>query len=156
MTMQITVASRPLTDARAALDVNATVVEQAGALCYRRAEDADRFDLLLISGRTSGLWGIPKGHLEIGETTDAAAAREAFEEAGVVGSASQQSIGSYTYLKNGNASIYHVRVHLVEVLAMAWDYPEKGARTIRWVPADLAVPDLARPGLQTLVADVFR
>lgn len=46
-------------------------VVQAGAICYRRARATDGYDVLLISGRSTGRWGIPKGHLEAGETTKA-------------------------------------------------------------------------------------
>lgn len=70
-----------------------TAIVQAGAICYRRARGADGYDVLLISGKSTGRWGIPKGHLETGETTKAAAAREAFEEAGVVGVPTEHSVG---------------------------------------------------------------
>lgn len=49
------------------------IIEQAGRilLCLRKGEHAE------------GTWGFPGGHLELGETPEEGAAREAMEEAGV-------------------------------------------------------------------------
>ena len=55
-----------------------TWVEQAGAICYRPSRCGKEVDVLLVTSRRNGAWGIPKGHVERGETTYAAAAREAF------------------------------------------------------------------------------
>jgi 8-oxo-dGTP pyrophosphatase MutT (NUDIX family) len=40
--------------------------------------------LVVSARRAPGEWVLPKGHVEAGETPEAAAAREVFEEAGVV------------------------------------------------------------------------
>ena len=49
-------------------------------LCYRDRDDGSRVYLLLDYGRH---WGYPKGHLEAGETDEAAARRELREETGI-------------------------------------------------------------------------
>lgn len=41
--------------------------------------------LVLVSSRSSGKWVLPKGGWELDETAEAAAAREGYEEAGVLG-----------------------------------------------------------------------
>ncbi|WP_143348579.1 NUDIX hydrolase [Ensifer adhaerens] len=151
--MQTSAVSRLSSDAIAVSDAEPVVVDQAGAICFRRESGGERFEVLLISGRTTGLWGIPKGHLEHGEDTAAAAAREAFEEAGVIGTALKDEVGGFTYSKIGNAAVYQVQVHLIAVASMASDYPEKGARTIQWVPASLAAALVGQPGLRTLLAE---
>lgn len=94
--------------------------------------------MLLISGKSTGCWGIPKGHLETGETTKDAAAREAFEEAGVVGVPTEHSVGGLTYYKDSSALVHRVRVHLIAVRSIATDYPERSVRSNRWVPASIA------------------
>ena len=73
--------------------------------------------------------------METRETTKAAAAREAFEEAGVVGVPTEHSVGGFTYYKDSSAPVYRVRVHLIAVHSIASDYPERGVRSNRWVPA---------------------
>jgi len=56
----------------------------AGAIVYRRLGAEPEY--LLVSARQSpGRWVFPKGHLEPGETPEAAAVREVREEAGVQG-----------------------------------------------------------------------
>lgn len=67
--MQTPAVSRLSSDAIAASDAEPVVVDQAGAICIRKESGGDRFEVLLICGRTTGLWGIPKGHLEYGEDT---------------------------------------------------------------------------------------
>lgn len=94
--MQAPAVSRLSSDAIAASDAEPVVVDQAGAICFRKEGGGDRFELLPICGRTTGLWGITKGHLEYGEDTPGAAVQEAFEEAGVIGTALNDQIGGCT------------------------------------------------------------
>ena len=48
-----------------------------------RIVDEERQYLIVEASRTRGLWVLPKGHIEPGETPEAAAVREVEEEAGV-------------------------------------------------------------------------
>ena len=48
-----------------------------------RIVDGQREYLLVEASRARGLWVLPKGHIEPGETAEAAAVREVEEEAGV-------------------------------------------------------------------------
>jgi 8-oxo-dGTP pyrophosphatase MutT (NUDIX family) len=48
-----------------------------------RTVDGEREYLLVEARRSRGEWVLPKGHIEPGETPEAAAAREVEEEAGV-------------------------------------------------------------------------
>lgn len=152
--MQTLVASRLPTGVNS-LRPAPTAVLQAGAICYRRARGADGYDVLLISGKSNGLWGIPKGHVETGETTKAAAAREAFEEAGVVGAPTEHSVGGFTYYKDSSAPVYRVRVHLIAVHSIASDYPERDVRSNRWVPASIAAYEVGQPGLRQLLVRIL-
>jgi 8-oxo-dGTP pyrophosphatase MutT (NUDIX family) len=59
-------------------------IPQAGGIVIR--QDGDRLSVLLVrSKKNPALWVFPKGHIEPGETADAAALRETREEAGVEG-----------------------------------------------------------------------
>jgi 8-oxo-dGTP pyrophosphatase MutT (NUDIX family) len=67
------------------LKIDIQDVEQAGTICISRSDGHDP-RVLLVSSRRNGGWGLPKDHVEPGETHRLAAAREAFEEAGIRGS----------------------------------------------------------------------
>ena len=59
-------------------------IPQAGGIVVR--QDGDRLSILLVRSKKSpGIWVFPKGHIEPGETAEAAALRETREEAGVDG-----------------------------------------------------------------------
>jgi 8-oxo-dGTP pyrophosphatase MutT (NUDIX family) len=59
-------------------------VRQSGTIMIRRDGKEPRV-LLVTAKRNRENWIFPKGHIEKGETAEAAALREAKEEAGVVG-----------------------------------------------------------------------
>ena len=74
---------------------------------------------------------LPKGWLAAGELPHAAAAREAYEEAGVLGGIAEMPVGSYSYDKRLKKE-RHVRC-LVGVCALAVDeqlddWPERDER----------------------------
>ncbi|MHC2484883.1 NUDIX hydrolase [Rhizobium leguminosarum] len=128
-------------------------VAQAGALCYRRTEGGG-LDILFVGSRRNGRCGIPKGRVEDGEASSAAALREAFEEAGVVGIVDETVFGSFSYRKDTGPNHYRVAVHLLQVLGIADEFPEKSIRKTRWFPLKDAARDAAQPGLRTLMSRV--
>lgn len=124
-------------------------VHQAGALCLRR-DRKGQIRVLLVGSRRSGRWG-PKGHIEPGENSSAAAQREAFEEAGVTGVVSAEVFGTFTYFKDGSRNRYRVKVHLLEALSVAESFPEKSVRKTRWFSMKGAIREAGQPGLQKLL-----
>ena len=125
-------------------------VPQAGAICYRRRDDGV-LEILLVGSRRNGRWGIPKGHIDAGETSEITAARESFEEAGVVGRVEVEIFGIFTYEKDSTPDRYHVSVHLAEVTRIAMDYPEKSTRKKAWFPLAAAPVEVSQPGLRELL-----
>src|SRR6266542_787806 len=91
---------------------------QDGALPYRlRARSRPQF--MLITSRETRRWVIPKGWPKKGKSPRYSAAREAFEEAGVVGAVAKRSVGSFSYekrLRNGGVVVCEVRVFPLEVI----------------------------------------
>src|SRR5262249_31793575 len=71
---------------------------QVAALPWRR--NGSGIEVMLITSRCAGRWVLPKGWPEAGEEMCAAAAREAHEEAGLVGSVSSSMAGRYCYVKS--------------------------------------------------------
>jgi 8-oxo-dGTP pyrophosphatase MutT (NUDIX family) len=59
-----------------------TTCSHAGGV-VARIVNGEREYLLVEASRVRGLWVLPKGHIEPGETPEAAAVREVEEEAGV-------------------------------------------------------------------------
>lgn len=102
-------------------------IQQAGAICYRRNEKKE-LSILLVGSRRSGRWGVPKGHLDPGETSHLAAGRESFEEAGVVGAVNREVFGTFYYTKDSSPHRYQVAVHLLEVSELLANFPEKAVR----------------------------
>ncbi|QND44527.1 NUDIX hydrolase (plasmid) [Rhizobium lusitanum] len=127
-------------------------IEQAGAICLRKRKGQDMAEVLLVGSNRNGRWGIPKGHVEPGETSRDTAEREAFEEAGVKGKALRKVVGSFTYRKDGTPFQYRVAVHILHVKELAESFPEKGMRKIKWVPITVASREVAHSGL----SEIFR
>src|SRR5450755_5016864 len=71
---------------------------QYAALPFRQSR-ASRTEVLLVTSRDTGRWIIPKGWPIKRKAPHVAAAREAREEAGVVGKISRRPIGWFSYEK---------------------------------------------------------
>ena len=131
-------------------------IEQAGAICLCTSNGEEWSHVLLIGSLRNGRWGIPKGHIEAGETSREAAQREAFEEAGIKGVTLERAVGTYSYRKEGTSAEYCVAVHLLAVTQIADDYPEKGLRRSRWVPIDIASREVAQVGLRRVLHHLIK
>jgi 8-oxo-dGTP pyrophosphatase MutT (NUDIX family) len=125
---------------------------QVGALCWRRSRKGTR--ILLITSRDSGRWVIPKGWPMRNRTEPEAAAREAYEEAGLRGAISEHSVGLYTYVKGlgpGRRILCAVKVFPLEVREMLTKYPETGQRRARWFSPAKAAKRIAEPELRAIL-----
>jgi 8-oxo-dGTP pyrophosphatase MutT (NUDIX family) len=125
---------------------------QVAALCWRRSAKGLR--VLLITSRDTGRWVIPKGWPMRNRSDAEAAAREAYEEAGLRGEVSPRSLGIYTYQKalGSRQSIpVVVRVFPLEAREMLRTYPETGQRRVKWFPPDKAAQRVAEPDLAALI-----
>jgi 8-oxo-dGTP pyrophosphatase MutT (NUDIX family) len=108
------------------------------AICYRLQDDQVHF--LLVRTR-AGRWTFPKGHVDDDPSRAAAAAREAYEEAGVFGRVESQPICHYVHSKQAAFEDEHlVDAHLCEVVRTVppeevhrdptWFDPEKAKRRL--------------------------
>jgi len=120
---------------------NAEPRRQVGALPFRRTE-AGGFEILLVTSRESRRWVIPKGWPMKGRKPFEAAAREAYEEAGILGHVGRRPLGFYLYqkrLKNRDSVRCQVKVFPLEVRKQLKDWPERDEREVRWfLPSDAA------------------
>ena len=129
------------------------VRSQFAALCYRIRRDKP--EILLITGRGSGRWIVPKGWPMDGMTPAASAAREAWEEAGVTGKVFDRCLGLFSYSKTiGGAGLPIVAmVYPVRVKSLAAKYPEKGQRVRKWFSSKKAASLVAQPELARIIKD---
>jgi 8-oxo-dGTP pyrophosphatase MutT (NUDIX family) len=107
---------------------------QYAALPFRRSADS-QVEAMLVTSREIGRWVIPKGWPIGRKAPHASAAREALEEAGVVGAVGRESIGTHAYEKRmskGVVVVCEVRVFSLEVKRQMKGWPEKEERTCCW------------------------
>jgi 8-oxo-dGTP pyrophosphatase MutT (NUDIX family) len=127
------------------------------ALCWRASpKRGAALEVLLITSLNSKRWILPKGwpEPELGPAENAA--REAFEEAGVMGKISPQPIGSYHYLKerkDGGGIPCSVEVFALAVTKQVDDWPEKNSRELAWLPVDQAAARITEPSLRQMLKD---
>lgn len=126
---------------------------QFAALPYRIKDG--KLQVLMITSRGSGRWILPKGWPMHDRTPARAAAREAWEEAGIKGSGPDHSIGLYSYEKlmsSGERHLCIVVVYPLRVKTEALDYPEAGQRKRKWMTPKKAARKVREPELATLIA----
>ena len=128
---------------------------QIGALPLRRREDGT-LEVLLITTRTTGRWSVPKGWPIKGLKSHEAAAREAFEEAGVTGKPRQKPLGRYLYWKRmaDHFALCKVKLFPLWVETELDDWPERGQRQQGWFSLADAAELVDEPGLRGLLGEL--
>ena len=126
---------------------------QYAALPFRIAKGGT-VEIMLITSRDTRRWVIPKGWPIRGLTDPATAAREALEEAGLVGQIGKRRLGSFLYekrLDEERSVLCAVEVFPFKVKGQRKRWPEKKQRDGRWFPAGEAASAVAEPELGTLI-----
>jgi 8-oxo-dGTP pyrophosphatase MutT (NUDIX family) len=128
---------------------------QSGALPYRVGKNG-KIRVLLVTTGQRGRWSIPKGTAEPYLTLGENAAKEAFEEAGVIGEIAAQSSGMFRANKRKGfiEGVIEVWVYLLKVEKALEDWPEKGRRRIMWVRPAEAAKVLREPLLSKLCLEL--
>jgi 8-oxo-dGTP pyrophosphatase MutT (NUDIX family) len=128
---------------------------QYAALPYRLTK-VRGIEFLLVTSRETGRWIIPKGWPIGGLRPPKAAAREAYEEAGVRGIVTTRAIGEYSYTKKyralGQTLHCKVRVFALLVRSQRRIWPEAHQRRSRWVRPRKAARLITERGLRSLIA----
>lgn len=131
-------------------------MRQIAVLPYRTlgaAVDAP-IEILLITSRQTRRWVIPKGGLMKGVPPHVAAAKEAEEEAGVLGAACPTPLGSYRYRKrrSSGASVWaDVDVFPFSVTEELQTWDEQHQRERRWFPLTEAAGAVDEDDLRVLI-----
>lgn len=102
-----------------------------------------------MTSMRKGRWTFPKGIVEPGETAGQAALKEAWEEAGVRGSISGQTLGSYERKKWDEPVV--VACYLMQVEREFRVWPESALRRRTWVSLDEAADVIGCRGQRELL-----
>jgi len=130
---------------------------QYAALPFRI--ESGNLQVLLISSRETRRWVIPKGWPVRGLRAREVAAREAFEEAGVVGRmVGKRSVGSYHYgkrLPRNRDRLCRVKVFLLLFDHQLDAWPEKEQRECQWVTPRRAALMVDEGDLAEIIRSAF-
>ena len=108
------------------------MTRQIAALPFTLTPQAG-LEFFLVTSRGSGRWIIPKGNPIAGMAPQEVAACEASEEAGLIGQAEANSIGSFRFSRrrNGNRTSCSVDVYPMRVQGRLPLWDEMGERQVR-------------------------
>lgn len=110
-----------------------------------------------MTSRRRRHWILPKGWPEGNERLCDAAAREAFEEAGLSGSVSMHEFGRYRYVKAASQGALpcQVSVFPLQVVDVSDRWKESRQRERQWMGASEAAASVTEPELRALIAAFF-
>jgi 8-oxo-dGTP pyrophosphatase MutT (NUDIX family) len=123
------------------------VFKQSGVIPYRVRNG--KIEVLLITSRKGQHWVIPKGGISKAMSPPDSAAKEAWEEAGVVGQVDDNQLGTYKARKRGKT--YRVKVFLLPVETVLSDWPEASLRERQWVELTQAVRRVKKGSLKRIL-----
>ena len=121
--------------------------KQSGVIPYRVQNG--KIEILLITSRDHQKWVVPKGGISNGMSPPASAAKEAWEEAGVIGRVDANKLGTYKYRKRGK--IYQVQIYLMPVEMVCEEYPEAGKRQRQWLDFTKVIMLVKQASLQRII-----
>ena len=118
-----------------------------------RIDENGAISVMLVTSRETRRYVIPKGWPCRGLKEHKAAAKEAREEAGIVGTMRKKSLGAYTYTKRRPEGELPVRVRVflmtVDKLLDAW--PEQNQRERAWFTPGQAADAVEEPELAEII-----
>lgn len=130
---------------------NASTERSAGGVVTRRIEGAVYF---LLIRDPYGKLGLPKGHVENGETAEDAALREVSEETGLTGVVIGPSLGTTDWYFRFEGRLIHKYCQYFLMGSRFGDpVPERseGITECRWLPVDEAIAEVAYDNAREIV-----
>jgi 8-oxo-dGTP pyrophosphatase MutT (NUDIX family) len=128
----------------------------AGGLVVDGTDMAARAALIGRLDRRGRLrWSLPKGHVEAGETTEAAAVREVAEETGILGRV-LAPLGTIDFWFVADGRRIHKTVHHYLLMAQSGELCDDDVEVeqVEWVPLDQLAERLAYDDERRLIAAV--
>lgn len=133
-------------------------LDEIGALPVR-LHDQGFVEVMLIASRETQRWVIARAWRTPDLEPHEIAAREARDAAGVLGTASIEPFGHFTYDKRLSSGVVlpcRVAVHLVRVSGQLDRRSARGAPECLWLTSREAARKVCNPSLQRLIARVGR
>lgn len=130
-------------------DDASTTIEQSGVIPFRIRDG--RVEVALVTASSGPHWTIPKGHVEPDMKAHDSAAKEAYEESGLVGHVERRAIGAYVYEKRGKAR--KVEVFALHVQKELKRWPEMLVRKRKWMSADEAASRVKNAELRCCIQE---
>jgi len=121
--------------------------KQSGVIPYRKNNGV--LEILLITSIKRKKWIIPKGYIEFNLSPFESAKKEAFEEAGIIGSNETIELGAIE-LKKG-IGVTHMKIFSMEVIKILDDYPEKDLRKRKWFNIEEASSKVTLSGIPGMI-----
>jgi 8-oxo-dGTP pyrophosphatase MutT (NUDIX family) len=104
-----------------------------GGVVYKVLDDRIYF-LLVRPFKDRDSWGVPKGHIDVGETIETCALREVYEETGIVVKLEKQLPDVSTKFKNEHKT---VMTFLAQQVCDSMPRPQDGENVeVKWFAAD--------------------
>ena len=129
---------------------------QVGALPYRIRKGG--VEILLVTTRGKKRWFIPKGWPMKGRKLRAAAAIEAFEEAGVKGRIRRRAIGDFAHEKriDGRNVACEITLYPLAVKRNLKKWPERSERKRQWFKGRKAIRKVTAKGVRRAITRLTR
>lgn len=130
-------------------------IAQSAVLAYRQRLSGP--EVLLITSKFTRRWVLPKGMIEPGMKPHESAAKEAFEEAGIIGDVASRRIGVFRYMKAGRQELRPclVSVFPMKVKRELRDWPERRQRRRAWMRLEVALRRVREPQLKQILCTFF-
>jgi len=121
--------------------------EQSAIIPYKIEEG--ELQILLITSIRQKKWIVPKGFIEFNLSPFESAKKEAFEEAGVIGTNETFELGAFNLNKYGGLT--KIIVYSMEVEKYRDNYPEKNLRKRKWFSAKEAIETVSIPEVGEMI-----
>lgn len=122
--------------------------QQSAVIPVRRQEDG--LKILMITSRRKRRWVVPKGILDPDLSPQDSAAKEAKEEAGILGTVYPKMLGTFEYEKWGGTCSVQVYVMLVTQVQDTW---LESFRDRAWLDLEEAVDRVKEPDLKKMLTN---
>ena len=114
-----------------------------------RLKGKKKVEVLLITSVKRKRWIIPKGYVEFNLSAFESAKKEAFEEAGLLGSNETFELGEFIIQKSYGKCF--LKIFSMEVIKEQEDYPEKFKRSRKWFGLDEAIKKITVPEIADMM-----